>query len=161
MAKNDELKNTESDVKGAESKDSEQLKNTNSGDSEQSKSTESKDSEPPKSTESTDLKITDEETEKAKKRLEKRRKYNREYYAKLKAKAKNTNKNETDNNQTVLKVLNDKDKTKNKKTVSYSKVILGILALIVSVFLILLFVGSMNKNESAGSRESGFTIERD
>ena len=139
-----ELKNTQNELKNTENKDKNTTKTADSmADTKDKNSKKEDNKEPPV--------ITDEETIKHKKQYEKRKEYNRRYYAQRK--------NKIAIGEVIPKDTSDKDKEKTKKDTGISpvKIALGIIGFVVSVILILMFIG--HKGGDKGN--SGFTIQRE
>lgn len=146
-----------------ENKQSEsELKNTENKDKNPSKKTDSTSDTKPKSSKKEDNKesdkeppvITDEETIKHKKRDDKRKEYNRRYYAQRK--------NKIAIGEVIPKDTTDKVKEKTKKDngISPVEIALGLIGFVVSVILILMFIGHKSgNNENSGN--SSFTIKRE
>ena len=112
------------------------------------------------------LSITDEEIKKKEERLKKRREYNKRYYANKKGTVKNTS--ETVDTKTALKNTDVKNISENKKDtkqkVSSLKIILAVIGLVISTFLIFMFIGKSHTNTSSSSSSNnavGFEIKRE
>ncbi len=146
-----ELKNTQNELKNTENKDKNPSKKTDSTSDTKPKSSKKEDNkesdkEPPV--------ITDEETIKHKKRDDKRKEYNRRYYAQRK--------NKIAIGEVIPKDTTDKVKEKTKKDngISPVEIALGLIGFVVSVILILMFIGHKSgNNENSGN--SSFTIKRE
>ena len=145
-----ELKNTQNELKNTENKDKNTTKTADSTADTKDKNSKKEDNkesdkEPPI--------ITDEETIKHKKQYEKRKEYNRRYYAQRK--------NKTVAGEIIPKDTTNKDKEKTKKDTGIPpyKIALGIIGFVVSIVLLLIFIG--NKSDTANSGNSSFTIQRE
>lgn len=142
-----EIKISKNDIKDTENKDKNPSKKTDSTSDTKPKSSKKEDNkEPPV--------ITDEETIKHKKRDDKRKEYNRRYYAQRK--------NKIAIGEVIPKDTTDKVKEKTKKDngISPVKIALGLIGFVVSVILILMFIGHKSgNNENSGN--SSFTIKRE
>lgn len=146
-----ELKNTQNELKNTENKDKKTTKTADSTADTKDKNSKKEDNkesdkEPPI--------ITDEETIKHKKQYEKRKEYNRRYYAQRK--------NKIAIGEIIPKDTTNKDKEKTKKDngISPVKIALGLIGFVVSVILILMFIGHKSGiNENSGN--SSFTIQRE
>lgn len=146
-----ELKNTQNELKNTENKDKNTTKTADSTADTKDKNSKKEDNkesdkEPPI--------ITDEETIKHKKQYEKRKEYNRRYYAQRK--------NKILDSKVIPKDTTNKDKEKTKKDTGIPayKIVLGIIGFVVSIVLLLIFIG--NKSDTANnSGNSSFTIQRE
>ena len=145
-----ELKNTQNELKNTENKDKNTTKTADSTADTKDKNSKKEDNkesdkEPPI--------ITDEETIKHKKQYEKRKEYNRRYYAQRK--------NKILDSKVIPKDTTNKDKEKTKKDTGIPayKIVLGIIGFVVSIVLLLIFIGK--NSDTANSGNSSFTIQRE
>lgn len=146
-----EIKISKNDIKDTENKDKNTTKTADSTADTKDKNSKKEDNkesdkEPPI--------ITDEETIKHKKQYEKRKEYNRRYYAQRK--------NKILDSKVIPKDTTNKDKEKTKKDTGIPayKIVLGIIGFVVSIVLLLIFIG--NKSDTANnSGNSSFTIQRE
>lgn len=146
-----ELKNTQNEIKNTENKDKNTTKTADSTADTKPKSSKKEDS---KESDKETAVITDEETIKHKKQYEKRKEYNRRYYAQRK--------NKISVGEVIPKDTTNKDKEKTKKDTGIPayKIVLGIIGFVVSIVLLLIFIGK-NSDTANNSGNSSFTIQRE